>query len=102
MSEERETLSIRAPNTREQLAAADWRALLSDEKFLRVVFTILDLSGMFTGNFRPDQRTHAFFEGRRSLGLDILRTAEKYLGRDALNRILQADMKNPKEAPNDR
>jgi len=102
MSEaKRETLTARRP-TREQLAQSDWQTLLHDEKFLRVLFTIMELAGMFTGNFQSDQRTHAYFEGRRSWGLDILRTAEKYLGPTALKCIVDAEMKTLQEAPSDR
>jgi hypothetical protein len=90
---ERETLSVRAKAkpSREQMAEFDWQQLALQPHFLRMLFTILQTSGMFTGNFQPDERTHAFLEGRRSLGFDILRTAEKYLGPDALLRILTAE-----------
>jgi hypothetical protein len=102
--DDRETLSIKpkGQSTREQIARADWEKLFLDKSFLRVVFTILKTAGMFTGNFQPVERTHAFLEGRRSLGFDILRTAEKYLGPDALLRILEAESSTLKEAPSGR
>ncbi len=88
--------------TREQLAVLDFQDLAQNDKFLRVIWTILDTAGMFTGNYQPDGRNHAFAEGRRSLGLDILRSTEKALGQDALQRILEAENKTLKEAPSAR
>jgi hypothetical protein len=85
--------------TREALAAADWEKMFIDPAFRRIVYTILETAGMFTGNFHSDGRIHAAREGRRSLGLDILRTAETYLGPEALPLILSEEMKTLKEAP---
>lgn len=101
MTDTRETLTTKKSRlTRQQLAAADLENLMLDERFRRFLFTVLDTSGMFTGNYQPDGRNHAFAEGRRSLGLDILRTAEHYAGPHALLRILEAEEKTQKEAPN--
>lgn len=65
--------------------------------FKRFLYTIFETSGMFTGNFHSVDRIHAMSEGRRSLGLDILRTAERYAGPEALQLILAEEMKTLKE-----
>lgn len=77
--------------SRSALAAADFESLMLEPKFKRFLFTVLHTAGMFTGNFHPDGRIHAAREGRRGLGLDILRTAERYVGPNALALILEAE-----------
>jgi hypothetical protein len=106
MSDDREILSVKPKRRlskhqfRGLIAESDWVHLMDQPQFQRTLFTILDTAGMYTGNFQSDGRTHAFLEGRRSLGLDILRTAEKYLGADAHLRILSAENETQKGAPN--
>lgn len=73
----------------------DFESLMLNEAFLRTLFTILDTAGMFGTNYRPDGRDLAFYEGRRSLGLDILASARAFGGPDALIRILEAEKKTP-------
>ena len=85
--------------TRAQQAALDFEGLMLDQRFLRTLYTILETAGMFTGNFHSDGRIHAMSEGRRSLGADILRTAERYAGPEALMRILAEEMKTLQESP---
>ena len=106
MSDDRETLSVRRKQSRQQRRASqaqsDWVHLAAQPQFLRTLFTIFDTVGMYTGNFHPDGRIHAMSEGRRSVGLDILRTAERYLGPDAHLRVLEAEKQTLTEAPNDR
>ncbi|MFL6728112.1 MAG: hypothetical protein ACJ8FS_16595, partial [Sphingomicrobium sp.] len=69
MSDKRETLSIKAPSAAKQrirdlLAESDLVHLSAQPQFLRTLFTIFELAGMFTGNYQPDGRNHAFAEGR--------------------------------------
>jgi hypothetical protein len=87
--------------SRRDLARMDFESLAQSESFLRVLFTILETSGMLTGNFHSDGRIHAWSEGRRSLGLDILRSAEQVLGPLALSRILEAETKTQLEVNHD-
>ena len=88
--------------TRSQLAAADWESLMGSEQFKRTLYTIFETCGMFTGNFHSDGRIHAMSEGRRSLGLDILRTAERAFGPTALQAVLDAETKSQQEVTYDR
>lgn len=78
---------------RAELAQRDYEQLFLEEHFKRFLFTFFSLAGMFDADFHSDGRIHAWSAGRRSLGLDILRTAEKYLGPDALLRVLEAEKK---------
>jgi len=82
--------------TRAALARLDWENQFLQPAFRRIVFTIFETSGIFTGNFHSDGRIHAMSEGRRSLGLDILRTAETYLGPGALSLILAEEIEAQK------
>ena len=95
MSEERVSKPSRAT-----LAAMDFENLMLDPKFKRFLFTVLDNAGMFSGNFHPDGRIHAAREGRRGLGLDILRTAERYVGPNALALIIEAEILALQETTN--
>jgi hypothetical protein len=96
----------RAPRlTRELIAQSDFIKLWGQPEFHRFMFTLLDASGMFTANFHSEDRIHAWREGRRSLGLDLLQTAESYSQQDrnaVLALILAAETDTQKEAPNGR
>lgn len=85
--------------TREQLAAADWESLMLQPAFKRTLYTILQSASILHGAYGTDGRHLPFAEGRRSLGFDILRTAERYAGPEALLLILSEEMKTQKEAP---
>jgi hypothetical protein len=86
--------------TRQQLAALDFENLMLEPRFKRFLFTVLETAGMSASDFHADSRIHAFRAGRRSLGLDILRTAEAYLGLNAMALILEAEILAQQETSN--
>lgn len=103
MSGKRKTLSVKTNISREEQQRLDWEALMLNQGFLRTLFTILSSAGMFSNSsYQPVDAAAHFAAGRRGLGFDILRTAEKYLGPDALISILEAEKKTLKETSNDR
>jgi hypothetical protein len=88
-------------NPRGQLARRDLEELMLDERFLRFLSTVLETAGIHTGAYGSDGRHLVFAEGRRSLGFDILRSAET-IRPDALLAILQAELNALKGHPDGR
>lgn len=86
---------------RGQLARRDLEELMLDQRFLRFLSTVLETAGIHTGAYGSDGRHLAFAEGRRSLGFDILRSAE-VIRPDALLAILQAELDALKGHPDGR
>ncbi len=89
---QRETLTPRkrqAPAvTLPDMVAMDVENLLELPGFRRFVFTVLESCGMYSGSFHSEAAFLAYAEGRRSLGLDILRTLTT-VSADAHIRIMQ-------------
>lgn len=99
----RQTLTARpksAPSNAE-LFPLDCQDLMERAAFRRFMLTVFDAAGMFTGSFHSEAGASHFAEGRRSLGLDMLRNLEQFSGHDALIRILQ-EQDPRKEASNGR
>ena len=86
---------------RAELEKADLESLILIPAFQRFMSTLLKNSGMFAGNYRADGRHLIFLEGRRSLGLDLLRAIE-HVRPEALLVILTEEMKTLKEYPDGR
>jgi hypothetical protein len=92
---------VPAKLTRQALASLDVEGLLLDDKFLRFLSTVRQISGTEQTAYGPEERHLHFAEGRRSLWCDILRTVEQ-ASPDALLRILTVEMKASKETNNGR
>ena len=85
-------------NNRTELAHRDLEALMRDDRFLRFLFTVFSSAPMFSSAYGAEGRHLHFAEGRRSLGFDILRSAER-IRPDVLPAVLAAEMTALKEYP---
>ena len=74
---------------------------MEDARFREFLFDLLDVCGMWQSAYGTDGRNLALAEGRRSLGLDILETAQG-VRPDALLAIVQAGMKARQETTSGR
>jgi hypothetical protein len=59
-----------------EIARADMERLLEQSEFRLFLFAAIQRAGMWDVANGHDQRDLAFFEGRRSLGLELLRMAD--------------------------
>ena len=84
-----------------ELHKADLTALSQDPRFLRFLFTVFSSAPMYTGTYGTDGRHLAYFEGRKSLGFDILRSVELVAGPETLLRVIEAGTKAQKEYQDD-
>lgn len=73
--------------TREQLLKSDLQGLMLSAPFRRFVYCILMDSNLLRGGYGANQATLQWWEGRRSLGLDILATLQG-VDPDALLKLL--------------
>jgi hypothetical protein len=87
--------------TRATVEQDDLRHLMDQPQFLRFLSTVLQDAAIFISAHGTETRTLHAVEGRRSLGLDILRKVEA-LRPDALEAILKAERLTQMEAPNGR
>jgi hypothetical protein len=87
--------------TREQQYAIDIQAMMNDPRFRRFALRLLDASGMFRSSYGDDSRNLSWWEGRRSLGLDILGLLQG-VDRDALLALAAEEQKTRMENPSGR
>lgn len=70
--EEARTLAAtQAAALAEQNAQDDLRWLMDQKAGRRIVWRLLSRAGVNGTTFNPDQALHAFFEGRRHVGVDL-------------------------------
>lgn len=67
-----------------------WRDMLSTESGRLIASSLLDQCGVMQPSFSHDDRTSAFREGQRSIGLDILKRIDHYTQRQMLLESAQA------------
>lgn len=82
-------------------ADADLRALMERPAFRRWLLRLVNRSGILQSTFGPDSRTAAYMDGRRSLGLELLKEADA-IEPHALARILSEPISTPRDPKHDR
>ena len=72
MSEEQRQSEIFEALLAQEMDAA-WRSVLSSQEGRLVLWSILEMAGVFRETFSTNQAISAFSEGRRHIGLSILK-----------------------------